>query len=134
MKKLICPALFLFFSFAARSQTISTAEKLAQEQLDAYNNRDIEGFLKPYSDSVRIYYFPNQFAYQGKEEMRKQYADMFKRATDLHCTLKSRMVIGNKVIDEESVVFDKNRPALHAAAIYTIVGDKIVSVHFVAEK
>ncbi len=133
MKKILCPILFFFFAFAAQSQIISTAEKLVQEQLDAYNKRDIEAFLKPYSDTVKVYYFPNQFAYQGKEQMRKQYADMFKKAVDLYCTLKSRMVLGNKVIDEESVIFDKNKPAAHAAAIYTIAGDKIVAVHFVSE-
>ncbi|MBN8666367.1 MAG: nuclear transport factor 2 family protein [Chitinophagales bacterium] len=104
-----------------------------QAQLDAYNKRDIEAFLKPYSDSVAVYFFPNRLLYKGKETMRKEYADMFTNTPDLHCTLKSRMILGNTIIDEESVIFNKNSPPLHAAAIYKVEKGLIVAVYFVGE-
>lgn len=104
-----------------------------QAQLDAYNKRDIEAFLKPYSDTVSVYFFPNRFLYKGKEQMRKEYGNMFATLPDLHCTLKSRMVIGNTVIDEESVVFEKNRQPLHAAAMYRVQNGLIVAVYFIGE-
>jgi hypothetical protein len=133
MKKM----LFLFFSMAvitgAKAQEKIIAEILVQEQLDAYNNRDIEAFLKPYSDSVSVYFFPNQLLYKGKETMRKEYSEMFSNLPGLHCTLKNRIVLGNRVIDEESVIFNKDKPAMRAAAIYTIANDKIVAVHFISQ-
>lgn len=133
MKKIMLAiACSLLFTLVDAQET-SVAEKLAQEQLDGYNNRDIEAFLKPYADSVALYYFPNQLIYKGKEAMRKEYGEMFANVPDLHCTLKNRIVLGNRVIDEESVIFNKNKPAMRAAAIYTIAGDKIVAVHFISQ-
>ncbi|MEN0047290.1 MAG: hypothetical protein AAF806_09550 [Bacteroidota bacterium] len=44
-----------------------TPKDLAQEQLDAYNNRDIDAFLIPYADSVKIYNFPNTLIMNSKE-------------------------------------------------------------------
>jgi hypothetical protein len=131
MKKLIILLFCNTIFYTASAQEKTMAEKLAQEQLEAYNKRDIEAFLKPYADTVSVYFFPNRFLYKGKETMREQYAGMFSKTTDLHCTLKSRIVLGNRVIDEESVIFDKTKPPMHAVAIYTIAGDKIVAVHFI---
>lgn len=134
MKQTLFLILFLCGTLALAAQQKSIAEKLAQEQLDAYNKRDIEAFLNPYADTVAVYLYPNQFLYKGKETMRKQYADMFKNTPDLFCTIKSRIAVGNKVIDEESVVFNKAQPAMHAVAIYTILNDKIVRVDFITER
>lgn len=131
MKKLML-CLLLAVPATLFAQEKSVAEKLAQEQLDAYNNRDIEAFLKPYSDSVTVYMYPNRLLYTGKATMRSEYATMFKNTPDLHCTLKNRIVVGNTVIDEESVIFNKNKPPFHAAAIYTIAEGRIVSVQFIS--
>lgn len=111
----------------------SNAELLVQEQIDAYNRQDMEGFLKSYADSVKVYMYPAIFQYQGKEAMRKEYIDMFTNLKTLHCTVEKRIIVGNKVIDEELVVYDKNKPAIHAVAIYTIAGDKITEVCFMGE-
>lgn len=124
-------ALFSTGSVFAQSQD-SISVRLAQQQLDAYNARDIEAFLLPYADTVRVYDYPGQLLYKGKDEMRRQYTPLFQQAKSLHCTLVNRIVLSNTVIDHESVVFDKNRPALKAIAIYTIAGDKIVEVRFIA--
>jgi hypothetical protein len=65
--------------------------------------------------------------------MRQEYAGMFQNTPDLHCTILCRMVLGNKIIDEESVLFNKNKPPLHASAVYTITNGKIVAVHFISQ-
>ncbi|WP_246205941.1 nuclear transport factor 2 family protein, partial [Fulvivirga aurantia] len=98
----------------------TTPEALAQQQLDAYNARDIEAFLIPYSDSVKIYNFPGELSMQGKDAMRTTYSGMFERLPDLHCTIVNRMVNGNVVIDHESVVFRENMPAVEVFALYKI--------------
>lgn len=132
MRKLIFLTLLLSTScILLFAQNTSTAEQLAQQQLDAYNNRNIEAFLLPYSDSVEVYFFPNQLQYKGKDNMRNQYKTMFERLTDLNCKLVNRMVMGNTVIDHEWVIFDKNQPGVSAIAIYTIQNNKIQKVHFI---
>lgn len=126
--------LILFFLCLVSSSTLiaqPTATDLAQQQLEAYNNRDIEAFLIPYSDTVKVYRFPNTLVYRGKEEMRKRYADMFKRSVDLHCTLVNRIHLGNVVIDQESVIFDKSKPATEVFALYKTALGKIQEVYFI---
>jgi len=108
-----------------------TPEDLAQQQLDAYNLRDIEAFLEPYADDVEVYTFPNTLNYKGKETMRKRYGKMFKNVPNLHCELENRIVKGNVVIDKERVQF--NDKIIEALAIYHIENNKIKKVYFVRD-
>lgn len=134
MKNLLLIAFVLFNFSLGIAQDKSAIEKeataLAQEQLDAYNKRDIEAFLKPYSEHVKVYAFPDQLLYEGKAKMREEYTSMFNQLPDLHCKLINRIVLNNKVIDHEEVVFVKSQPALFAIAIYTITDGKISEVRF----
>jgi imidazolonepropionase-like amidohydrolase len=107
-----------------------TPEILAQQQLNAYNARNIDAFLAPYSDSVAIYSFNGQLLMQGKDQMRKGYEGMFEKITNLHCQLVNRIVQGNVVIDQESVTGFGPQP-LKAIAVYTIEKGKIQQVHFI---
>jgi hypothetical protein len=108
----------------------TTPEMLAQQQLNAYNARNIDAFLAPYSDSTRIYNFNGQLLMSGKEAMRKQYSGMFNKLPDLHCQLVNRMVMGNTVIDHERITGAGEKP-FEGIAIYTIEKDKIVRVDFI---
>lgn len=107
-----------------------TPAVLAQEQLNAYNARNIEAFLAPYSDSVAIYDQTGKLLMQGKEQMRQRYAPMFDKAKELHCQLVNRIVMGNTVIDHESVT-GVGEKAFEAIAVYTIENGKIVKVSFI---
>ncbi len=111
---------------------IDSPEDLVQKQLNAYNARNLEAFLTPYSDSIKIYNFGETTFQEGKETMRKNYGKMFEQLPDLHCELRSRMVLGNKIIDHERVVFDASRPKIEAIAIYIIKHGKIQEVHFLS--
>lgn len=103
-------------------------EYLAQEQLDGYNSRDIDAFLKPYAKNVKVYNYPNTLDYEGLENMRKRYESFFKNTPDLHCKLLKRIVFKNQVIDHELVTV--NGRTVKAVAIYTMKNGKISSVTF----
>jgi len=130
MKKLL---LLVLLGFSQSAMAQQSAADLAQAQLDAYNQRNLEAFLLPYDDSVAVYTFPNQLQYRGKAEMRKVYGQMFQNLPDLHCTLVNRMVQGNTVIDQESVVFRKGEKPLQAIAIYKVKAGKIAEVFFIVD-
>lgn len=66
--------------------------------------------------------------------MRATYASMFEDLPDLHCTLVSRMVQGDVVIDQESVQFRAGEPPLKAITIYLIKNGKIAEVYFMSER
>ena len=103
---------------------------LVQQQLDAYNLRDIEAFLEPYDENVEAYLYPsNKIAYQGKEAMRKIYSKLFNNTPNLYCKLINRIVQGNTVIDKERVQFGND--TIEAVAIYHIENKKIKKIHFI---
>lgn len=101
---------------------------IVQKQLDAYNSRDLDAFMDTYSDAVELYNFPDQLIGKGKDAMRQNYGSFFEAAPDLHCEIKNRIVIGNKVIDEEYIT--ANGSNFSAVAIYEIENGKIAKVTF----
>ncbi len=127
MKARITLALLaITFGIMALAQT---PEELANAQLEAYNNRDIEAFLVPYSDTVKVYNEKKELLYQGKETMRTQYGAMFDRTPELNCKLLNRIAVGNTVIEHEEVVFGEGRK-IYAIVMYKVGFDKIQEVHF----
>lgn len=108
-----------------------TPEDLVQQQLNAYNARNLEAFLEPYSDSVKIYNFPDNLIGKGKTMMRQQYGKMFNQLPNLHCEIKKRIINGNTVIDHESVSGIGQRQNAEAVAIYQIETNKIVNIYFI---
>lgn len=140
MKNLIIMVVMCFASFEIMAQQAEivgltdqerTARRLAQEQLDAYNNRDIDAFMKPYSDDVKVYQFPDKLLYEGNGPMRDQYARYFGMTPDLHATLVNRIVQGNTVIDQEEVTRVTGEEPAKAIAIYKIKNGKIAEVYFI---
>lgn len=116
--------LFCYFNTVAQSPA-----GLANEQLEAYNNRDIEAFLVPYSDTVKVFNDKFELLYQGKETMREQYGSMFERTPELNCNLLNRIVVNNTVIEHEEVTFDGDRKVL-AMVMYKVSDNKIQEVYF----
>ena len=78
---------------------------------------------------MEVYNFPNQLSFKGIENIRKNYADFFKNTPDLHGKIENRIVIGNKVIDEELVTINGN--IINAVAIYEVNNGKINKVTFI---
>ncbi|WP_299276190.1 nuclear transport factor 2 family protein [uncultured Psychroserpens sp.] len=107
----------------------SKVEAIVQRNLEAYNARDIDAFMKDYADDVKLYAYPNTLQTEGKDAMRKSYKDWFDRVKDLRAFIKKRIVIGNKVIDEEQVT--ANGQIFNAVAIYEVENGKITKVTFI---
>ena len=127
MKKILLITFFLTNLYGWSQE--KTPEQVVQEQLEAYNSRDIEAFLSFYSEDVKIYMFPNKLESEGKAAMREGYASFFKNAKVLHCTIKSRIVRKNVVIDDEWVKY--NDTEFGGIAIYEVENNKIVKVTFI---
>lgn len=130
--KILSIVILIIVCIQANAQQ-TTPEALAELQLSGYNARNIDQFLEAYSDSVKVYNFPDKLQYTGKENMRKRYQAMFENTTDLNCKIVKRIVIGNTVIDEEEVLFQKDKPRFHAVAIYRVKHNKIQEVYFITE-
>jgi hypothetical protein len=111
-------------TFIRDKETPFDPEVIVQKQLDAYNNRDLEGFLNTYSKTAKIYSYSGELRSEGTDAMRSGYADLFNSTPDLHCEILNRIVIGNTVIDEESITANGN--IISAVLVYEVENDKII--------
>ena len=123
----------LLLTLMASNLLAQSPEKLADEQLAAYNNRDIEAFLVPYSDTVKVFDGSGNLLYQGKETMKAQYGAMFERTPGLHCNLLNRIAVNETVIEHEEVTFGNARK-VYAIVMYKVAHNKIQEVYFLDRK
>jgi hypothetical protein len=103
-------------------------EKVVQEQVEAYNRHDIEGFLKTYSPDIKLYDFPGKEITSGLESMRMTYGKLFAENPKLKVKIAKRIVQGEYVIDHEQGSTGSREFA--AVAIYRVKDDKIIEVRF----
>lgn len=106
---------------------------LAEGQLHAYNNRDIDKFCTFFHTDVIVYVAGNpQPTCQGMEAFKKIYTSRFNDNPDLHCQLRNRIVLDNAILDEEWVTGVHNALApSHVVAIYQFQDGLIHTVSFV---
>jgi len=124
--------LLIALVISAQAQTNSdteTAEKIVNEQLDAYNARDIDKFVATYSEDIEIYNSKGVMTMKGHAQLRERYNNLFKNTPNLHCRIVNRIKINNKIIDNENVTM--NDRLVEAVAIYEVVDGKIKKVTFV---
>ena len=107
-------------------------EGFAQRQLDAYNDRDLERFVREYTEDVQVFRLPDtKPALVGRAALAAHYRDNRFNLPDLHAELVNRMVFGNKVIDQE-IVTGLPSGRMDAAAIYEVTPQGISKVWFVS--
>jgi len=106
--------------------------ELCQGQLDAYNKGDIAAFASFYHPEVKAYRLQgNEQIINGPDQLKKNYEKRFEDNPELHCELKSRVVLEASVLDEEWVtgVVNQSKPS-HVVAIYKFKDDLIHSIWF----
>lgn len=102
---------------------------VVEEQLEAYNARDLERFAATYSEDIRIWRMPAaEPSIVGQAQLREVYAKRFSSA-GLHAEIVNRIAVGDKVIDHERVVGIEAGP-IEAVAIYQVAGGLIGKVWF----
>jgi len=116
-------------TFVRNKNTTSNPEAIVNKQLEKYNERNIEEFVKTYSSDIKLHRFPNNVTTEGQAALRKQYASFFKSVPDLNAEIVNRIVLGNKVIDKEKVTV--NGQIFYAIAIYEVSDGLISKVTFI---
>jgi len=103
------------------------------ESLGFMERTDLEGFTSTYREDVELLSLEdNSVILRGKEALREKYRMRFE-VQKVHATLVNRMVLGNKVIDQESVSGIKENEQVKAIAIYEVVDGLIQRVWFLHE-
>ncbi len=120
--------LSMTFIFSNKGNSEQT-KTIVQKQLDAYNAKDIDAFMATYSDDIKLYRYPDQLFSEGKQAMREGYQRFFETTPNLNAAIRNRMIIGNKIIDQEWVT--ANDQSFGAIAIYEVTEGKISKVTFI---
>jgi hypothetical protein len=108
------------------SQSI-TPETVVQQQLDAYNARDIDALIAIYDENAELYEHPSTLIASGAADLRERYSARFQEP-NLYARLVHRIVVGNKVIDHEQVTrtFPEGTGTSELVMIYEVQNGKIV--------
>jgi len=60
-------------TFLRNASTTSNPEAIVNKQLEVYNNRDIDNFVKTYTNDVKLYSYPNTLNSEGQSAIRKDH-------------------------------------------------------------
>ncbi|GGG46968.1 nuclear transport factor 2 family protein [Bizionia arctica] len=110
-------------TFIQQKEELPEAEAIVEQQLEAFNSKNIDAFVKTFDSEVKAYDFPNRLYIQGEKQLRTTFSDFFSQTPDLHCEITNRIIIGSVVIDEEYLTV--NGDNYNAIAIYEIINGKI---------
>ena len=112
-------------------QLLIPAEQVVQQQLDAYNERNLDAWLATYKTDAEQYLLHGGLLAAGHESIRKRMAERFEDPA-LHAELVSRTVMDKIVIDHEFVTrtFPDGLASIEMLCIYEVHAGLIVKATF----
>lgn len=104
----------------------TSPERIVQRQLDAYNARDIDVFMRLWCDDAEIFEHPSMLVAKGSAEIRERHLLRFKEP-NLRGELLQRMVMGQTVVDHEQVTrtFPEGPGRIEVIVTYQVRGEQI---------
>jgi hypothetical protein len=122
-----------YLTLKARKDSLnaSAAVKVVEQQLQAYNKRDLNAFLETFSDSAALYRWGNATPVaKGRAELEKLYGALFESSPNLNSRLISRVALGPKVIDHEWITGRAGQEqGLELLMLYEVNEGKIISAY-----
>lgn len=106
---------------------VNSPEQVVQQQLEAYNSKDIDGWLATYAKDAQQYELHSGLLASGHEQMRANITSRFTEPA-LHARLLSRVVMDNIVIDHEVITrnFPEGIGTIEMLCIYEVI-DSLIS-------
>lgn len=109
-------------------------DDLVARQVEAYNARDLEGFLKFYAEDIDLINFPSSSLLKGKVAMRERYAKLFSNSPHLCCAVSWKRTFKNIVTYNEQITGSNGDDEYECIAIYEIENDLIQRLSFIWDK
>ncbi len=124
VKHLITATVFTLITLFTMSQS---ADQIVQQQLEAYNARNIDEFMAVFHQDIEIWTLGSESpSAVGWEKVKAIYQELFEQSPELHSKVLNRSVIGNRVIDYERISGRKgSKEDLFLVMIYELEEGKI---------
>ncbi|MFO1247946.1 MAG: nuclear transport factor 2 family protein [Alphaproteobacteria bacterium] len=103
---------------------------VAQAQLDAYNAQDLEKYMTYFTDDVVVSGLNGTPTETSNAAVKARYAKAFAQFPQNKAELKSRIAVGNTVVDHELVIRAPGGEQFEIIAIYTFRDGLIARVDF----
>ncbi|MET6991966.1 nuclear transport factor 2 family protein [Sediminicola arcticus] len=106
-------------------------EIVVQKLIEAFNSRDVNGFLDTFSEDANVYGYGGLLLYEGKEMIKNGFTSYFDATPDLNYSIIEKMVLDNKVYHEALII--ANEETVETTYFYTVVNGKIASLTYYVE-
>ncbi len=103
---------------------------IAQKQLDAYNAQDLDTYMTFFAKDCVVSGLNGMPTETSAEAIRARYAKAFETFPQNKAELKSRIAVGNTVVDHELVIRKPGGEQFEIIAIYTFKDGLISRVDF----
>jgi hypothetical protein len=133
MKSSVLIMVFSLFGYAGLSQTQKANHsplEVVNQRMDFYNHHNFEEFIKLYSDSVKVYTYPDKFLASGKDNLASIFKPKFS-SKSIQVKIVTQINNGNYVINQEIVT--ENGIDTKYVSIYEVRDRLITSVRFVRD-
>jgi uncharacterized protein (TIGR02246 family) len=103
---------------------------IAQKQLDAYNAQDLEKYVSYFTEDCIVSGLNGTPTETSRDAIKARYAKAFAQFPENKAELKSRIAVGNTVVDHELVIRAPGGEQFEIIAIYTFRDGVIARVDF----
>ena len=130
MKNVFCVAIVLCLTATCSSETTLSPLAVVNLRMQAYNNHDLEAFLKTYSEEIEIFTYPDKSLGKGKKHIKNLFEPMFKEGS-ISVEIHHQIAKDGYVINHETVMSGNNETEY--VSIYEVRDGLITSVRFVRD-
>ncbi|MEO7053915.1 MAG: nuclear transport factor 2 family protein [Rhizomicrobium sp.] len=103
---------------------------ITQKQLDAYNAQDLDTYVSFFTEDCIVSGLNGTPTETSRDAIRARYAKAFAQFPENKAFLKSRIAVGNTVVDHEKVVRAPGGEEFEIIAIYSFRYGLIARVDF----
>ena len=103
---------------------------ITQKQLDAYNAQDLDAYVSFFAEDCIVSGLNGTPTETSRDAIKSRYAKAFAQFPENKAFLKSRIAVGNTVVDHEKVVRAPGGEEFEIIAIYSFRDGLIARVDF----
>jgi hypothetical protein len=119
-----------YFGFSQTRQANTPALDIVNQRMYFYNHHNFEKFINLYSDSIKVYTYPEKLLATGKDNLTSIFQPKFS-AKSIRVKIVNQISNGDYVINQEIVT--ENGTDTKYVSIYEVKNDLITSVKFLRD-
>jgi len=109
-------------------------EAVVRQGANAFNARDLGGFLDAFAPNLKVYEHPDSLTIDGRPALRAQMAPLFRRAHQLHVDVRHTAPLGNTVMLHEVITGMPDGGPIEQVVLYHVADSVIDRVWLIPDE